>query len=127
MNNSAVAPENSSALMYRDGITNILESYYNYGFRIGSPIELMRFRNYAEACGVSVPESDESLEQEILAAGTQIDGLVFVFGKAMVDELKSKIVSIFSTGAEVIFFEPFMEIESEWLEEHDNSAFCIQH
>lgn len=117
MNNSTVAPENSPALMYRDGITNILESYYNYGFRIGSPIELMRFRNYAEACGVSVPESDESLEQEILAAGTQIDGRVFVFGKAMVDELKSKIVSIFSTGAEVIFFEPFMEIESEWLEE----------
>lgn len=117
INNSTVVSENSPALMYRDGIVNILDSYYSYGFRIGSPIELMRFRNYAEACGVSVPELDESLEQEILAAGTQIDGRVFVFGKAMVDELKTKIVSIFSTGAEVIFFEPFMEIESEWLEE----------
>lgn len=101
---------------YMEGIVKILEEHYAYGFRMGSPIEIMRFRNYAENDNVIIPDSDENLEREINAAGTLIDGKIFVFSKAFLTELLGRLNEIFSNGIGVIFLEPFMEKNLEWLE-----------
>ena len=108
--------ENTWKARYTEDISKLLEEHYVYGFRVGSPIEIMRFRNYAENDNVTIPDSDEELEREINAAGTLIDGKIFVFGKAFLTELLNRLNVIFSNGIGAIFLEPFMEKNSEWLE-----------
>lgn len=103
---------------YTEDISKLLEEHYAYGFRVGSPIEIMRFRNYAGNDNVVIPDSDEELEREINAAGTLIDGKIFVFGKAFLTELLGRLNAIFGNGIGVIFLEPFMEKNSEWLEDN---------
>lgn len=103
---------------YTENIVRLLEEHYAYGFRMGSPIEIMRFRNYAGNDNVVIPDSDEELEREINAAGTLIDGKIFVFGKAFLTELIGRLNVIFGNGIGVIFLEPFMEKNSEWLEDN---------
>lgn len=103
---------------YTEDIVKILEEHYAYGFRMGSPIEMMRFRNYAENDKVIIPDSDEELEREISAAGTLIDGKIFVLGKSFLTELTGRLCTVFGNGIGVIFLEPFMEKNSEWLEDH---------
>lgn len=99
-------------------VTRILSVKYKYGFRIGSSIEMMRIRNYAEAENLKLPLSDEELEKEILAAGVTIDGKVYVLRKELLEELAAIIDGIFETGVVVIFLSSFAEKQSEWLEEH---------
>mgnify|MGYP000202440082 CR=1 FL=1 len=99
-------------------VTRILSVKYKYGFRIGSPIEMMKIRNYAEAENLKLPLSDEELEKEILAAGVTIDGKVYVLRKELLEGLAAIIDEIFETGVVVIFLSSFAEKQSEWLEEH---------
>lgn len=101
---------------YTESVSKLLEEHYAYGFRVGSPIEMMRLRNYAENNDVVIPDSDEELEKEINAAGTLIDGKIFVFGKAFLTELIGRLNEIFSNGIGVIFLDPFVGKNSEWLE-----------
>jgi hypothetical protein len=103
---------------YTETITRILSAKYKYGFRIGSSIELMKIRNYAEAMNLELPESDEELEKEINAAGSVIDGKVYTFSKELFDELSSIIGEIFSNGPIVVFLSEFIKKHEEWLEEN---------
>lgn len=102
---------------YTEAITQILSVKYTYGFRIGSAIEMMKIRNYAETMNLELPESAEELEKEINAAGVGIDGKVYVFNKELLNELASIIDEIFQTGTIVIFLSAFIETHEEWLEE----------
>ena len=65
-------------------LTELIAKYYKYGFRVGSPIELMRLRNYAESANVELPVSDEELEREVSVVGVLIDGSPLV-QKAIAD------------------------------------------
>ena len=103
---------------FTEQVTQILEAHYSYGFRIASPIEMMRFRNYAENDAISIPDSDEELDKEIAAAGTLVDGKIFVFGEDVLSKLEELVNTVFDSGAEVLFLEPFMDKNAEWLEEH---------
>lgn len=103
---------------FTEQVTKILEAHYSYGFRIASPIEMMRFRNYAENDAISIPDSDEELDKEIAAAGTLVDGKIFVFGEDVLSKLEELVNTVFDSGAEVLFLEPFMDRNAEWLEEH---------
>ena len=103
---------------FTEQVTQILEAHYSYGFRIASPIEMMRFRNYAENDAISIPDSDEELDKEIAAAGTLVDGKIFVFGEDVLSKLEELVNTVFDSGAEVLFLEPFMDRNAEWLEEH---------
>lgn len=103
---------------YSTEITRILSAKYKYGFRIGSAIEIMKIRNYAELMNLALPESDEELEKEINAVGVTIDGKVFVFGKDLLDELGTIIDGIFQLGSSVIFLHAFIGEHEEWLEDN---------
>lgn len=107
---------------HSEAITQILTAKYKYGFCIGSVIETMKIRNYAESMNLELPESDEELEKEINAAGTAIDGKVYVFEEELLNELGSIIDEIFQTGVLVIFLNVFIERYEEWLEEKHIAA-----
>ena len=103
---------------YTSQITQILKGHYAYGFRIDSPIEIMRFRNYAENNAISIPDSDEELDKEISAAGILIDGKIFAFEDSVLSELSELVNGVFDGGVGVIFLDPFFVRNAEWLEEH---------
>ena len=102
---------------YTEEITKIISTKFKYGFRIGSAIETMKLRNYAELMNLELPEADERLEKEINAAGVTIDGKVYVFCEELLNSLGSIIDEIFKTGAIVVFLKAFIENHEEWLEE----------
>ena len=58
-------------------IPYILKEHYQYGFKLDSFREILRFRQFAEADGVAIPEDDEDLKAAILSAGTLVDGKAF--------------------------------------------------
>ena len=103
---------------YTEEIKKILEKRYPYGFRIGPQIELIRFRNYAEQDSMDLPESDEELSDLIKRAGVLIDGKVIVIGQEVLHRLTDLLNEVFDGGARVLFVEPFMTKNAEWLEEH---------
>ena len=102
---------------YTKELSNLLSAHYQYGFRIGSPIEMMRLRNYADAESIALPESDEELDREIKAAGVPIDGKLFALRDTLLDDVGAFIDSIFSNGACVVFTEVLMEKHLDWFEE----------
>jgi len=102
---------------YTEAVTQILSAKYKYGFRIGSAIEMMKIRNYAETMHLELPEPDEELEKEITAAGVVIDGKVYIFGEELLKDLGAIIDEIFQTGVTVVFINVFIERHEEWLEE----------
>lgn len=116
--NTDACLESTWTAHYAEDISRLLEEHYAYGFRMGSPIEIMRFRNYAENDNVIIPDSDEELEKEINSAGTLIDGKIFIFNKSFLTELIGRINIIFGNGVGTIFLEPFREKNSEWLEDN---------
>ena len=100
---------------YTDVIAEVLSARYKYGFRIGSPIELMKFRNYAEAENINLPAEDEELEKEILATGVAFDGKIHVFSTELLEGLGQIVDCIFESGVAVIFLSSFMQEQEEWL------------
>lgn len=101
----------------QQNLSNLLAEYYQYGFRLGSPIALMKLRNYAEATGVVLPQTDDQLEAEIAKAGIVIDGKVFAFSDKLLDETGAVIDSIFDKGNKVVFLSALLDLHSDWLEE----------
>lgn len=104
--------------IYAEGVLALLEGHYKYGFRINSPIEIMRIRNYASSERIALPEDDETLRSEISNVGFAIDDKVYVFGEEIVNELENRINSIFEKGYSLIFFDAYMDKDSEWLSEN---------
>lgn len=103
---------------YSDGIYSLLENHYKFGFRLNSPIEIMKIRKFAEQDGVSLPDDDEQLRNEIRLVGFLIEDKVFVFGTEKITELSSKFSEIFDKGFNMVFFDSFMNKENEWLTEN---------
>ena len=100
------------------GIQRILIERYQYGFRYGSIREIMRFRQFAEAMGIELPENDDQLRDMILSSGTVIDDKVFCKSENLPEELQSLVDDVFATGAEIIYYECLLQNKSEWMEEH---------
>ena len=98
-------------------LEKLLSKHYKYGFRLGSPIELMRIRNFAEEDGIFLADSDEELERKIAATGIKIDGKVFIIESEILSEIAAVTDSVFDEGATVIFLNQLMEIKEEWLSE----------
>lgn len=107
----------NTASELQQNLSNLLAEYYQYGFRLGSPIALMKLRNYAEAAGVVLPQTDEQLEEAVTKAGIVIEGKVFAFGENLMNETGAVIDSIFEKGYKVIFVSAFLELYADWLEE----------
>lgn len=99
-------------------IVAVLKQHYEYGFKYDSIRELMRFRQFADAMGITLPEEDEVLKASILSSGTVIDDKVYCKSDDMLQELQRIVDDVFSSGAGVIYYESLFENEQEWMESH---------
>lgn len=113
----SVKKPNSEKDKYTEGISKILYGHYKYGFRIESAIEIMRFRQFAEDEGIDLPDSDEMLNKLILNSGFVVEGKVYTIDNTIISELSKKLYSIHDEGINVVFYEPFMDKNSEWFNE----------
>ena len=102
---------------YSKELSRLIASHYRYGFRLGSPIELMRLRNYAETENIILPEDDELLEREIAAVGMEIDGKIRVIDSNLLEETGTLSDQVFESGCEVIFLEKLLEKNADWFDE----------
>lgn len=96
-------------------IVSVLKKHYEYGFKYDSIRELMRFRQFAEAMEISLPEDDELLKAAILSSGTVIDNKVYCKNDDMSQELRRIVDNAFSSGAGVIYYESLFENEQGWM------------
>ncbi len=99
-------------------IVTLLKKKYNFGFRYNSPIEMIRFRQFAETEAVTLPEDDELLKNEIQNAGFIVEDKVYVID----DEVAQEFIDIINDlmhhqGHRIIFYEALQEHQSEWLTE----------
>ena len=99
-------------------IVAVLKQHYEYGFKYDSIRELMRFRQFADAMGITLPEEDEALKASILSSGTVIDDKVYYKSDDMLQELQRIVDDILSSGAVVIYYESLFENKQEWMESH---------
>lgn len=86
----------------------ILTKYFPDGFRPKINLDYIRFRNYAESEGFSLPPDNDTLSRIIESEGTYLDGSVFIVSKELIDETGRLISKIQDTKAEVIFYSPLM-------------------
>lgn len=97
-------------------IVEVLKQHYEYGFKCDSIRELMRFRQFADAMGITLPEGDETLKSSIISSGTVIDDKVYCKSDNMLQELQGIVDDVFSSGTGVIYYESLFENELEWME-----------
>ena len=113
-----LATEGYKKSEYFDTIVALLKKKYKFGFRHNSPIEMIRFRQFAEIEGAVLPEDDELLKNEIQNAGFIVDDKVYVIDDEIAQELIDIVNNIYKQGHRVIFYEALQEYQAEWLTEH---------
>lgn len=97
-------------------LTRVLSAHFANGFRLDSPIELVRFRSKATAdlCEVNTL-SDEELTSYISACGTIFEGKVYAVSLEAKERIKELAEKYFTDGGQVIFFSEFYAKNESWL------------
>lgn len=99
-------------------IRGAISAHFPNGFRIDSPIELLRFRRFAaEKFGNKISIPDEELKQCITVCGTLFDGKVYVISNEIERRIQQYVDSAIASGAEIIFYNAFYERHEAWLSE----------
>jgi len=107
-------PELDSTVIEK--LTAVLSSHFSNGYRLNSPIEMMRFRSFAaDDLGDDVALSDEDLKSYIAACGTNFEGKVYVVSVESKERIKALVEDYFTGGAQVIFFAEFYAKNDNWL------------
>ena len=97
-------------------VMNVLSAHFPNGFRVDSPIELMRFRNFAaEYSADDIPLADEELKKVIVSCGHLFEGKVYVVGKETESRLQEEIDAEVDSGAEVIYYASVYARHENWL------------
>jgi hypothetical protein len=97
-------------------VSNVLVAHFPNGFRVDSPIELMRFRSYsADDSSNGIPAIDEDLKKAIGLCGTLFEGKVYVVGKETESRLKGEIDAEVVSGAKIIYYSNFYARHESWL------------
>ena len=97
-------------------LTHILSKRFTNGFRIDSPIELVRFRSFAaEDLGEEILLPDEELRSHIAGCGTIFEGKVYVVSTQTKEQIKALAEEYFADGAQAIFFAEFYAKNENWL------------
>ena len=99
-----------------DQVTDVLLSYFANGFRLNSPIEMVRFRSYAaDNWDEETTLTDEDLRNYIAACGTTFDGKVYVVSAQAKERIRGLSEDYFAPGAQAIFFAEFYAKNENWL------------
>jgi hypothetical protein len=97
-------------------LTDVLSSHFSNGYRLNSPIEMMRFRSFAaEDLGKKLTLSDEELKTHIAACGTNYEGKVYAVSSEAKERIKGLVEEYFDNGAQTIFFAEFYAKNENWL------------
>ena len=89
-------------------LTDVLASRFSNGFRINSPIELVRLKSFiAKDLGVELTLSDDVLKRFISACGTAFDGKIYVVPAITKKRIKELVEEYLVSGAQAIFFSEF--------------------
>lgn len=97
-------------------VIEIVGTRFAYGYRLGSPIEMMKLRAYIKEAHIEIMQSDEELELLIRKAGFITNGKVFVTSCEVKERLNDSLNGIFEQGTTVIYYESFIESNRDWLE-----------
>lgn len=97
-------------------LTDVLSSRFANGYRLNSPIEMVRFRTFAaEDLGKELTLTDEELKSYIAACGTTFDGKVYAVSAQAKERIKGLAEDYFADGAQAIFFAEFYAKNENWL------------
>ena len=97
-------------------VKNVLSSHFQNGFKVGSPIELMRFRNFATDDSVDgIPLADEDLKKAISLCGTLFAGKVFVVEQETRNRLREEIDIEIESGAQIVYYTSVYARHESWL------------
>lgn len=97
-------------------LTGLLSVHFSNGYRIDSPIEMVRFRSFAAAdLGKELTLTDEELKSYIVACGTNFDGKVYSVSAQAKERIKELAEDYFADGAQAIFFAEFYAKNEDWL------------
>lgn len=97
-------------------LTGVLSSRFTNGYRLNSPIEMVRFRSFAaEDLDEEITLADDELKNYIAACGTIFDGKVYAVSAQAKERIKGLAENYFVDGARVIFFAEFYAKNENWL------------
>lgn len=109
------SPEAVYMPAFPEMITGLISEHFPNGFKIDSPIELLRFRRFAKDFGDEISIPDEELMESIASYGTFFDGKVYVIGNEIESKIQNKVYLAIAGGAEIIFYNSFYARHEEWL------------
>lgn len=106
-------------------ISKILENHFPTGFRIGSYIELKRFRRFLEKnYKIGYQFDDEKLLNLIQSCGGIFNGKVFLIKEDTINKIRDIVDMEIKNGTEVIFYNEFFEKHERWL--YSNSIISAE-
>lgn len=111
---------------------DVLIEYFTKGYRLGSNLEMKKFRRYfEEANGKSLEEESDTIEKMIQECGIVYDGRVHMPENMLDDSLRSRlfeyIEKCFADGKTAIYFEAlFREFSEEFLDHHMYDADMLK-
>lgn len=96
--------------------TRVLSVHFANGYRLVSPIEMKRFRDFAEKdFGAPLTLADEELKSYIAACGAICDGKVYTVSAQTKDRIRELAEDYFAGGAQAIFYAEFYAKNEHWL------------
>lgn len=97
-------------------IQKTLEAHYNYGINVSSPIEILRFKNnYSSDHSEEYANSDDELINEIIVAGMEFEGKIYLISHEAIKKIKSEITSAIERGVRIVYFKEFYNENEGWL------------
>lgn len=105
-----------------DYFQRVLEKYFVKGFRLGSSIDMKKFKRYYEELnGISISKDKSFIEQNIKRCGIIHENKVFLPKTMLSDDVKAKlftyIENTFNSGKNSIYFEAlFKRFSDEFLD-----------
>lgn len=110
----------------------VLRQYFTKGFRMGSPLEVRKFRRYYSAIhGKELPDSDDTITDNIKALSILYNGKAFLPDVMLNDEIKSKLFeyidSAFADGKTAIYYQAlYTEFAEAFLDHHIHDADMLK-
>lgn len=127
-----VVKEDEYSLEILKPYADILTEYFPKGYRLGSNLEMKKFRRYfEEANGESLEKDSDIVEKMIQGCGIVYDGRVHMPENMLDESLRSRlfeyIEKCFSDGKTAIYFEAlFREFSEEFLDHHMYDADMLK-
>ena len=97
-------------------VFEVLKTNYPYGFNVGSPIELMRFKKkYEDSTGSEVEYEDDRLSDEIKKCGIEHGGKIYVVSEDAINRVLESLRPFIETGIMAFYYEEIYNQNESWL------------